>query len=138
MLPIFISIPNEFCFFCHSCFLKKRTLWSLERALSLLQRPPWRLAPEPQRSTLRLWSTAPKKLALLTLQVPSGSLCPAPPSPLLAFILTVVSVYRNKEPIMLCLFLSFHKGACETLCSCMTTKTCCGQTSLKWLEVNYK
>lgn len=73
---------NSFSSPCASCLLKKRTLWFLERALSFPQLPPQLQAPEPQRSTLRLWSTAPKTLAPLTLKVPSAaSVCP----PLLAF-----------------------------------------------------
>lgn len=57
--------------------LKKRSLWSLERALSFQRLPPHQV-PEPQGSTLRLWSTAPKTLTLLTLKVPLGAPC-APP-----------------------------------------------------------
>lgn len=65
---------------------KKKTLWSLERALSLLLLPPQRLGPEPPGSALRSWSTAPKMLALLTLKVPSAAPHPSPPSVhLLAF-----------------------------------------------------
>lgn len=97
----FFSVLHEFCFFCASCFLKKRTLWSLERALSLLQHPPQRLAPEPQGSTLRLWSTAPKTLALLMLKVPSGALCPTPPCLLACFsyIISAVYVYCNTDQV---------------------------------------
>lgn len=77
-LSNFFSVPLEFHFFFPA---KKRTLlWSLERALSFPQLPRQRLAPEPHGSTLRLWSTAPKTLARLTLKVPFGALSPTPPS----------------------------------------------------------
>ena len=55
------------------CFLKKRTLlWSLARALSLLQPRPRHQAPGPRGWALRSWSTAPKTIALL--KVPSAAL----------------------------------------------------------------
>lgn len=77
-----------------SCFLKKRTLWPLERALNLPQLPPQQQAPEPQGSTLRLWSTAPKTLVLLTLKVPFAALCPSPPSAnLLALLINKSCIY---------------------------------------------
>lgn len=76
-----ISLLFLFCPLLNSTLpLKKRSLWSLERALSFPQLPPPHLAPEPQGSTLRLWSTAPKTLTLLTLKVPFGALCPTPVS----------------------------------------------------------
>lgn len=94
----FLSIPvSSFFsvfFSCVSCFLKKRTLWPLERALNLPQLPPQQQAPEPQGSTLRLWSTAPKTLVLLTLKVPFAALCPSPPSAhLLAFLINKSCIY---------------------------------------------
>lgn len=93
----FLSIPiSSFfsVFFSVSCFLKKRTLWPLERALNLPQLPPQQQAPEPQGSTLRLWSTAPKTLVLLTLKVPFAALCPSPPSAhLLAFLINKSCIY---------------------------------------------
>lgn len=102
---------------------KKRTLWSLERALSLLQLPPRPLAPEPQGSTLRLWSTAPKTLALLTLKVPSGALCPPPPS-----------VCLLSSNFMLCFphFMIKRSGTCVCLHACMCV---CVHFKLKWLWV---
>lgn len=76
-----ISLLFLFCPLLNSTLpLKKRSLWSLERALSFPQLPPHHLAPEPQGSTLRLWSTAPKTLTLLTLKVSFGALCPTPVS----------------------------------------------------------
>lgn len=76
-----ISLLFLFCPLLNSTLpFKKRSLWSLERALSFPQLPPHHRAPEPQGSTLRLWSTAPKTLTLLTLKVPFGALCPTPVS----------------------------------------------------------
>lgn len=105
-----------------SCFLKKRTLWPLERALNLPQLPPQQQAPEPQGSTLRLWSTAPKTLVLLTLKVPFAALCPSPPSAhLLAFPINKSCIYVpfdmeqdfGEKNCMLCfLYMCMHAIVC--------------------------
>lgn len=58
--------------------------WPLGKAPSRLQPTIQHQPPDPQGSTLRLWSTAPKMLALLTLKVPSALLSPSlshPPRP---------------------------------------------------------
>lgn len=94
--------------------LKKRSLWSLERALSFPQLPPHHLAPEPQGSTLRLWSTAPKTLTLLTLKVPIGALCPTPvsicrpPPPPHPPALSIASYFKELKPVSGGLHESVH------------------------------
>lgn len=108
----FLSVLHESSSFCHSCFLKKRTLWSLERALNLLQLPPQHLAPEPQGSTLRLWSTAPKTLVLLTLKVPSAALGPSPPSVLLLVSPHFLSFFFNYTSVMF-VGLQCDAGLCQ-------------------------
>lgn len=96
-----ISFLFLFCPLLNSTLpLKKRSLWSLERALSFPLLPPHHLAPERQGSTLRLWSTAPKTLTLLTLKVPFGALSPTPVSiypPLPA--LSIASYFKELKPM---------------------------------------
>lgn len=99
-LSNFFSVPLEFHFFFPA---KKRTLlWSLERALNFLQLPRQRLAPEPHGSTLRLWSTAPKTLARLTLKVPFGALSPTPPSVSLRLHAVLPFHYCSKWKLCVC------------------------------------
>lgn len=113
-LSNFFFVPFEF----HCFSAKKRTLWSLEKALSFPQLPPQHLGPEPQGSTLRLWSTAPKTLARLTLKVPFGALCPRPPS--------VSSPLHTLLYSPLLSFIYFNKWC---LCACMLT--CVSKTELR-------
>lgn len=115
-----------------SCFLKKRTLWPLERALNLPQLPPQQQAPEPQGSTLRLWSTAPKTLVLLTLKVPFAALCPSPPSAnLLALLINKSCIY---VPFDMEQDFGKQTACCAfVICACMQLCVDCKNWICPWM-----